>query len=115
MSNAPFGVIVSILCVEDDPQRLCRRLASAVNNGPMHLTKVVATGLQIYPVQAEGGRGPAAQLRCDFRVRKTGSPVTDADVRDLFDRIRGFDVLDSHLIDGQGVNLGPAMVVAVAS
>ena len=114
MSNTPMGLVVSMLCAEDDPRQMCRRLVSLVNHGPMHLTRVVATGMQIYPVSPELYRGSSALLRCEFRMRRTGAPVSDADVQALLERLGTIRVLDAHLVDAAGVNLGPATRVATA-
>lgn len=110
-----MSLVVSVLCSDDDPQRLSRRLVATVNHGPMHLTRVVATGVQVYPVNPESVRGTSTLLRCEFRMRNTGAPVTDSAVTALLSRISGYTVLDSHLVDGHGVSLGPATHVAAAS
>lgn len=114
MSNRPMGVVVSILCTDDDPQRFSRRLVAMVNHGPMHVSHVVAAGLQIYPVRVDTLRGSATLLRVEFRMRNSGTPVGEADIRDLFQRIASLEVLDSHLFDANGVNLGPAIRLAEA-
>lgn len=113
--GAPQGVVVSLLCKEEEPQRFCRRLATVVNNGAMHLVRAVATGSQVYPVGMNTAPGSATLLRCEFRLRHAVRPIRDADVRDLLDRIRELQVLDAHLVDEHGVNIGPAAEVAVAS
>lgn len=114
-SRGPRAVVVSILCIDDEPQSFCRRLASVVNHGRMHLAQVVSTGSQIYPVRTDSVRGSATLLRCEFRMRESGIDVSDEDVRGLLERISTYQVLDSFLIDGHGVNIGPASDFAQAS
>lgn len=115
MSIEPKGLVVSILCVEDDLQRFCRRLVSIVNHGPMHLARVVATGSQIYPTRSDTIRDSATLLRCEFRMRNSGTTVNEDEARKLLDRISVYQVLDSHLVDESGVNIGPVDKFAAAS
>jgi len=115
MSNEPKGLVVSILCVEDDLQRFCRRLVAIVNHGPMHLARVVATGSQIYPTRSDTIRDSATLLRCEFRMRNSGTSVDEDEARKLLDRISVYQLLDSHLVDESGVNIGPADRFAAAS
>ena len=115
MRIEPKGLVVSILCVDDDLQRFCRRLVSIVNHGPMHLARVVATGSQIYPTRSDTIRDSATLLRCEFRMRNTGTTVDENEARKLLDRIAVYQVLDSHLVDESGVNIGPVDKFAAAS
>ena len=115
MTSKPMGMVVSILCVEEDLQRFCRRLVGLVNHGPMHLAQAIATGSQVYPTRSDTVRGSATVLRCEFRMRNTGLPVGEVDALGLLDRISTHQILDSHLIDASGTNLGPVQNFAVAS
>lgn len=115
MTIEPKGLVVSILCVDDDLPRFCRRLVSIVNHGPMHLARVVATGSQIYPTRSDTIRDSATLLRCEFRMRNTGTTVDENEARKLLDRISVYQVLDSHLVDESGVNIGPVDNFAAAS
>lgn len=110
-----MALVASIMCVDDDLQQFCRRLVTLTSPGTMHLSQVVATGAQIYPVRVDTIRGTATLLRCEFRMRKTGSAVTPLDATALLDRIRSCHVLDSYLVDSRGVNLGPVEPYPVAS
>lgn len=115
MTTEPMAVIVSILSGDEDLQRTCRRLAAEVNHGPMHLARVVATGTQVYPVRLDSLRDTATLLRCEFRMRNTGQPVSIESARDLLDRLNSFEILDSHLVDVTGLSAGPVVDLRVAS
>lgn len=115
MSSSPMGMIVSIMCAEDDLQRFSRRLASMVNPSPMHLTQVIATGSQVYPFNQRSVRGTAALLQCEFRMRNSGTSITEDDARKLLDRISSCQVLDSYLVDDLGVKVCAINPMSIAS
>lgn len=115
MTNEPAAIVVSILSVDEDLQRFCRRLASDVNPSSLHLARVVATGTQIYPIRLDTLRDTATVLRCEFRMRNAGSPITREVVRDLLDRLDAHELLDSHLVDARGSSTGPVDELPVAS
>lgn len=113
--GAPQAVVVSILSVEDDLQRFSRRLAAEVNQGPLHLARVVATGTQVYPVRLDTLRDSATLLRCEFRMRHAATPISIEVARGLLERIRSHQVLEAQLIDDHGMVIGPVEEFSVAS
>jgi hypothetical protein len=108
------ALVVSVLCVEDDLQRFSRRLASQVNQSRMHLASVLATGTQVYPVRVDSLRGTASILRCEFRMRNTGAPVTMHEAGDVMRRITGAQVLEAHMVDGDGNSVGTPLHMRAA-
>lgn len=105
MSGVISGVVVTLLFVDGELQRFGRRLASAANPGPMHLARVISTGVQIYPVR-DDALGEPTVLRCEFRMRNSAAEVTDEQARALLDRISDFNVIKAHLIDEHDVIIG---------
>ncbi|MGA0878806.1 MAG: hypothetical protein ACO3SP_06765, partial [Ilumatobacteraceae bacterium] len=97
MSGIISGIVVTLLCVDGEPQRFGRRLAATVNPGPMHLARIVSTGTQIYPVR-DDALGEPTMLRCEFRMRNAAAEVTDEEARRLLERIDDFNVIKAHFI-----------------
>lgn len=95
--------ILSIVCTDDDVVSFGRRLATAVNNGQMHLIGVYGLATQVYPVRSESLRGTATITRCEFKMRNTGQPITEYALGDLMSRLRGYEVLDHKLV-GESVH-----------
>jgi len=71
----PDTVTISVLCAEESLASFCRRLAAAVNPGPMHLARVFAVATQVYPVRVDAMWGEATVLNCEFRMRRAGAAV----------------------------------------
>lgn len=115
MNFTATGVVLSILCMEDDLHRFCRRLSAAVNQGSMHLNSVVATGSQIYPVRVDTIRYSPTLLRCEFRMRHAGHKVSEFDAHALIARVRNCQILDSQFVDEDGNPVGPVQKYSVAS
>ena len=114
-NGEPMTLVTSILCPEEDVHAFCRRLVAQVNNGPMHLASVVTSGSQIYPVRVDAIGFAPTILRCEFRMRNTGTPVSAADACDLLDRLSGHQILDSHFVDKHGLVVRPFNDYLVAS
>jgi hypothetical protein len=112
---SPLGLVTSILCPEEDVHGFCRRLVTKVNDGPMHLASVITSGSQIYPVRVDAIGFAPTILRCEFRMRNTGTPVSAADACDLLDRLSGYQILDSHFVDKHGSVVRPFNDYLVAS
>ena len=81
----------------------------------MHLTQVIATGSQVYPFNQRSVRGTAALLQCEFRMRNSGTSITEDDARKLLDRISSCQVLDSYLVDDLGVKVCAINPMSIAS
>jgi hypothetical protein len=113
--GSPKTLMVSLLCVDDDLQSFSRRLASQVNQSRMFLASVLATGTQVYPFRVDSIRGTASRLECTFRMRNTGSAITDADANDTLSRIEGCQILEARLVDESGVDIGSPLRLQVAS
>jgi hypothetical protein len=64
-----------------EPATFCRRLSSVVNQSPMHLSRVLETAVQIYPVRVDSFSGQAVVRTCELRMRHAGAPLTE-DVAD---------------------------------
>jgi len=110
-----MALVVSVITTDDDPRRFCRQLASTVNGGPMHLAQALATATQVYPTRVDTLRGVATVLRCEFRMRQTGAPVTEQAARALLERIGSHQLLDVHYVDANGSSLGPVNALLAAS
>lgn len=113
--SSPASLIVSVMTVDDDLRAVGCRIASMVNHGPMHLAQALATATQVYPTRSDSIVGTATLLRCEFRMRRTGAPVTDQAARDVLERLQGCQVLDAHLLDGAGCSVGHLQVIPRAS
>jgi hypothetical protein len=94
-----------VVCVADDLEVFCRRLAADVNQSPLHLSRVMSGGAQVYPVRRDVVHHSATPLECEFRMRKSGSPVTELPARDLLARIRHLEVVRAWLADDDGTEL----------
>lgn len=115
MAAEPMSLVTSILCPEEDVHAFCRRLVAKVNDGPMHLASVITSGSQIYPVRVDSIGFAPTILRCEFRMRNTGTSVSAAHACDLLDRLSGHQILDSHFVDKHGSVVRPFNDYLVAS
>ncbi len=76
-----------LLISADEPvDRFCRILATLVNNGPVHLERVVVEGAVVYPVPTHPD-GPGTRRRCRFKLRHAGSVLDDAIVQETLTAI----------------------------
>ena len=114
-AHDPMALMVSVMTTDDDLRGFSRRLASLVNHGPMHLAQALATATQVYPVRTDSISGTATLLRCEFRMRRSGSPVTEQAAFDVLERLRTCQLLDAHYLDDRGLSLGPVDVMPQAS
>ena len=115
MNGEPMALVTSILCPEEDVHAFCRRLVTRINGGPMHLASVITSGSQIYPVRIDAIGFAPTILRCEFRMRNTGTSVSAAHACDLLDRLSGHQILDSHFVDKHGSVVRPFNDYLVAS
>lgn len=115
MNAKATGVVLSVLCTEDDLHRFSRRLAATVNQSSMHLSSVIATGSQIYPIRIDTIRHSPTLLRCEFRMRNTGSSVGEFDAHNVISRLRNCQVLEAQFIDDNGNNVGTIHTYSAAS
>ncbi len=111
----PAAVVVSLVAGDDDPRAWCRRLAAEVNHGSMHLARVIATGTQVYPVRNDTWSGTATVLRCEFRMRNTGTPATAEAAHALLARLQHHQMLEAYFVDAYGTALGPVDALRAAS
>ncbi len=91
-------VTISLLCADESLAAFCRRLAAAVNPGPMYLARAFAVATQVYPVRLDAVWGEVTVLNCEFRMRRAGAPVDVGAVADLRRRLLAFDVLEHHFV-----------------
>jgi hypothetical protein len=101
MSNTvgPEGIALSIVADDDDAHVFCRRLATVVNQGPMHLARAFQLATQVYPVRSDTISGTAVVMRCEFRMRRAGAQVDQAALDDLRHRLRQLTTFDERLLD----------------
>lgn len=104
LTSAPAAVAVSIVAGDDDPRAFCRRLAAAVNQGPMHLARAFQLAIQVYPVRSDTVTGTAVVMRCEFRMRRSGAAIDQAALDDLRHRLRLFNTFDERVVR---TGLGP--------
>jgi hypothetical protein len=110
-----MALMVSLMTVDDDLRAFGRRVATLVNNGPMHLAQMLATATQVYPTRTDSIAGTATMLRCEFRMRHSGAPVTRQAAHDVLERLRCCQLLDAHYLDESGRSIGPVDLMLQAS
>lgn len=106
MKKEPKGIVASIIGAGTDEQRFCRRLSADVNQGQLHLARVFVTGRQVYPSHIAVLGEPDMLFRCEFRVRNSASTLTCEQVADLMDRLKGYEIVDTFLVDEDGLQIG---------
>ncbi len=110
MSTTPgstaAGVALSIVADDDDAHAFCRRLATVVNHGPMHLARAFQLATQVYPVRSDTVSGTSVVMRCEFRMRRSGSPVDQEALDDLRRRLRHITTFDERMLDAHDTLVG---------
>jgi hypothetical protein len=115
-SNRPVEetdmVTLALMCSDESLSAFCRRLACAVNQGPMHLARVLAVAAQVYPARVDSLLGEGTVLSCEFRMRRSGGAVTPAEVADLRRRLASFEVIDHPFVPAMVQVTEPASIAA---
>lgn len=114
MMDSASRIVISLVAVGEEPERLCRRLSAAVNQSPFHVVSVVSTGTQIYPVRMDAVGGRPVLLECELRPRDGRTQVTSTALDDILARLRRFEVRQAVLVGGDGATrIGPVAVGVV--
>lgn len=113
-NTTPAGAAISVVADDDDPHAFCRRIATMVNHGPMHLARAFQLATQVYPVRSDTVSGTAVVMRCEFRMRRTGAPVDQSALDDVRRRLRHLTTFDERLLDGVDTLVGVATFPHVA-
>lgn len=106
MTTTATALVATIITAGENLDRFSRRLASRVNQSPLHLARVISRGSQIYPVRLDSVGGTATYLECEFRPRQTGATVSKEVALDVYARLEHFEVVRLSLVDDAGTVVG---------
>lgn len=104
-----IGFTVSIASSRD-VDGMCRELATAVCQTPMHLAAVHVAGSQVYPVRRTTD-GVGAELRLELRMRRAGATLDEGTMSAVLGRLKPYAPSGLAFVH---VTASPTRMVALA-